>query len=224
MKTKLFSLLFLILSLNLFAQQPTHEVILKNGEKMRIEVVSKNSSKVVYWDENGKRASLSMEEIKSIEPLSGASKILEDKVDDMTGNSVIRTYWDNLAMALDKTYYYQLSKINENHYLGIKVAVGTICSVNKDDKLIIKFEDNELLELFCMEYSMSCRGCAAVGISGTDVLGLELNFMLSNEIVDKLKSKRISKIRLYTSQGYIENLVKEKNADDFIATLKAVDY
>ncbi len=224
MKTSLL-VLFTFLCFNIYAQKPSHEVILKSGKKIRIEVVTKNSKKVTYWDDNGKRALILMSDIESISPLSGehASKIKVDKVDDMTGNTVKRTYWDKLVMAIDYTYYFQLSRINENYYLGLKVLLGSVSSVDKGDKLILKLENGELVNLYCMEYSISCRGCGAIGISGSEMQGIEVDFILTEEVINKLGSKRIIKLRLYTSQGYIENQVKEKNADDFIRSLKALD-
>ncbi len=65
MKTSLL-VLFTSLCFNIYAQKPSHEVILKSGKKIRIEVVTKNSKKVTYWDDNGKRALILMSDIESI--------------------------------------------------------------------------------------------------------------------------------------------------------------
>jgi hypothetical protein len=89
--------------------------------------------------------------------------------DDMTGNSVKRTPWETLSMDMAHTYYYQFSKINDSYLLSIKVLTGDVCSVIENDKLIIKLEDGELINLHARESVVSCRGCGAIGISGSDM-------------------------------------------------------
>jgi hypothetical protein len=223
MKAVLISIV-LLTSINLFSQIASHEVILKNGEILQIEVYQQTSKKIYYWTDDGKKASLLIEDVKEITPLAGASKLMENYKDDMTGANITKTFWSKLRATGPFTNFYQLEKIDSIYYLRLRISFGSIFSVAKGDKLIFKFENNDVITLLNTTYIHSCRGCgvAESGVMGHDLHGVETRYQLSERHIEELKNNKIVKGRFYMSLEYIEDEITEKRSVEFIENLKAI--
>jgi isopentenyl diphosphate isomerase/L-lactate dehydrogenase-like FMN-dependent dehydrogenase len=72
------TVIVLFFTLNLLSQNVTHEVKLKNGEVKQIEVFQKTSKKISYWTSSGKKATISMEDVEEIKPITGGSTGLSE--------------------------------------------------------------------------------------------------------------------------------------------------
>lgn len=214
---------FLLFTVIVFAQKVTHEVTLKNGEVLQLEVYQQNSKKISYWTSQGKKGTILKSEIEDIKELTGSSTNLEENyIDEFTGNSVKRTSWETLNMTMQFTAYYRISKINDHYYLNLKMMLNKVFSISKDQEFMFKLDDGTVLKFLNLEYTTTCRGCGAKGFSGSEAQGIEVSYPVKKEQIDILINNRIEKLRIYTNDGYLENEVSEKRSKEIIANFSSL--
>lgn len=138
--------------------------------------------------------------------------LVENKVDDFTGNVVKRTSWEILNYTMKFTAYCRISKINDNTFFELKMMMGTgsVFSISEGAALMFKLSNNEIIELNNLEYAITCNGCGARGFSGSAAQGIKVSYLITNEQADKLQALIATKIRIYTNDGYLENKLKTK--------------
>jgi len=139
-------------------------------------------------------------------------KLKENEVDEFTNNTVKRTTWESLNQSMKFTAYFRISKINDNYYFDLKLMLGTgpVFSIAKDQELMFKLTGGEVVKLKNLEYAITCRGCGAIGLMGSDAQGIQVSYPINSEEVEKLSEIAIEKLRIYTSDGYVENDLKSK--------------
>lgn len=141
-----------------------------------------------------------------------SQKIVTDKKDEFTGNSVKETSVENLAQPLKMSgysYKFSFKKINENIYLGLRIMSlsNSVFAIKDGEVLMLKTEDT-VITLSNTKYEISSRGGAGSGLSSGSSHGVTLYFPLDNEAIQTIKSKMIIKLRLYTTDGYSEQDIK----------------
>jgi hypothetical protein len=141
-----------------------------------------------------------------------AQKLVTNKTDEFTGNSVKETSVENLAQPLKMSgysYKFSFKKINENVYLGLRIMSlsNSVFAIKDGEVLMLKTEDT-VITLSNSKYEISSRGGAGGGLSSSNSQGVTLYFSLNKDAVDTLKSKSINKLRLYTTDGYSEQDIK----------------
>jgi hypothetical protein len=77
----------------------------------------------------------------------------------------------------------------------------------------------DVIKLQNLQDAKTCEGCGAVGFKGSQAPGIEVFYVLDKGQVEKLKAHNIVKVRIYTSEGYLENDIKDKVAQKIIASL-----
>jgi hypothetical protein len=148
----------------------------------------------------------------------------EDKVDEFTNNSIKRTSWETLNMSMDFTAYYRISSINNQKYFDLKLMIGAkVFSINKDQELMFKLENGEFVKLPNLEYSITCTGCGAIGFSGSQAQGAKIMYPIDDAQFEMLKNNTVVKVRIYTSDGYVEDETKEKYAIKMQKAIKLVE-
>lgn len=151
-----------------------------------------------------------------------SQEIVEDKIDEFTNNSVKRTSWEKLVWEMDLTVYYRISKINEIVLIELKASNRSVFSIAKDQELMLKLVNGEIIKLLNVEYVLTCTGCGAIGLNGSGAEGIHATYMLDKETIDKIKVSQIEKIRIYTSKGYFEKELKEKFAKSIISSISLI--
>jgi hypothetical protein len=53
--------------------------------------------------------------------------------------------------------------------------------------------------------------------------GIEVHYIVLDEDLERIASKKLSKIRLYLRDAYIEEEIKGKKADSFLESAKAIN-
>lgn len=148
----------------------------------------------------------------------------KNEVDEFTNNSVKRTSWETINMTMKFTAYFRISKINDNTYFDLKMMIGTsVFSINKGQELMIKLSNDNIVKLPNLEYAITCRGCGAKGLSGSEAQGIQVSYPISKEQIEQLKSGTGNKLRIYTNDGYVENDMKAKNYNKIIKALSLVE-
>ena len=151
----------------------------------------------------------------------------ENKVDEFTDNTVKRTSWETLNMTMSFTSYFRISHINDNYYFDLKMMIGgtggKVFSIAKDQEIMFKLDNGEIVKLPNLEYTITCTGCGAKGLSGSNAQGIKVSYSINKEQFEQLKNNTIIKIRIYTNDGYIEEDTKEKHAKKIPYALKLVE-
>lgn len=148
-----------------------------------------------------------------------AQTIKENQVDEFTKNKVIRTSWEFISKS--KVYaHVRASKINDEQTLDFRImlpgGLGSgdhVFAIPQGDAIMIKLENDSIRTLKNTEHKISCSGCGAVNIVGSQAEGIEIFSLLNKADFEQLSKYKIKKIRLYTTDGYKETEIAEKFQD-----------
>ena len=144
-----------------------------------------------------------------------AGQVLEEnKVDEFTKHSVKRTSWETLNSSMKFNAYFRISKIDDLIYFDLKmsIGVGEVFSIKKDQELMFKLANDSIVSLPNLEYALTCKGCGAKGYMGSAAHGIQVSYPINIKQIDLLKKEKVIKARVYTSTGYVEDELKDKNA------------
>jgi hypothetical protein len=141
--------------------------------------------------------------------------IKENQVDEFTKNKVIRTSWEFISKS--KIYaHVRASKINGDQTLDFRFMLpggDHVFAIPTGDAIMFKLENDSIITLKNTEHKISCSGCGAVNIIGSQAEGVEIFSILSQADIEQLSKYKIKKIRLYTTDGYREAEIADKFQD-----------
>lgn len=153
-----------------------------------------------------------------------AQKLEVNKIDEFTKASVKRTSWETINYSNRLMAYTQISKIDDIYYLNLKImSPDKVFSIDKEDELMIKTITDSVITLYNLKYEISCTGCGSKGLLGSGLQGIEVSYKIPVEIVSYLLTNKIKKLRIYATNGYFEDDIKDKHAEIFIKLLKLVN-
>lgn len=152
-----------------------------------------------------------------ISTFANGQELEKNYKDDFTGDSVKRTSWEFLNNASNGfTAKFRISNIDDHYFLNLKMMIGSsnpkVFSIHEGDKLMFKLSNEEIVELLSSSSEITCTGCGSTGLIGSAAQGINISYIITKEQFDKLKSTSVSKLRVYTTDGYVENDVKEKHS------------
>lgn len=139
-----------------------------------------------------------------------AQKLERDEVDEFTKDSIQETSWEKLAGKNMSSFCanFRLKKVNGNVWFSLKLMMNnSIYSIDKGEKLIFLFDDKSTYELTNSEYTLTSKGGGAIGHGGSEGWGTQTNYLLGNDFNEQFRTKKVTKIRVYTSEGYTEKEV-----------------
>ena len=143
--------------------------------------------------------------------------IKEDQVDEFTKNKVVRTSWEPLTKKGKIYSHARVSKINTTTYLDFKIMLSagltmdhSVFAIEKGETVMLKLNNDTIVTLNNPEHLISCTGCGAINIIGSGVQGIHLKIDLTDNQISTLLDHKITKIRIYTTDGYVENEVPDK--------------
>lgn len=138
-----------------------------------------------------------------------SQKIVTNEKDDFTGNHVIETSY---------------AKISDGFTCGLR-SVDNICilmasynggkeiyTMEKGAEFMFKLDDGSLITLTNLETSTGEYKNITIGNTHISHFLLQTNYEISSEQLNKLQGNAIVKVRFYTTDGYIERDVSDKNA------------
>jgi hypothetical protein len=151
-----------------------------------------------------------------------SQSIKENKIDEFTKIKTIATDWEvlNREFSCGCASFHRFKRINNTNYFEFKYMDSKVLSVMKGDVFMFKLNNDSIVSLKSAESIVGCRGCGAIGLSGSEAYGIKVSYYISEEDFEKLKNNTITKIRFYTTSGYINLDVKEKKALIFVEALK----
>ncbi len=145
---------------------------------------------------------------------SVGQSLLKDEVDDFTKKEIKETEWEVFTRYFHS--YIRFRKVDSEFLMDFKMwrANGSVFSVNEGETLYFKFTDGEVMKIQNSNYEITGYGDGATNISGSGALGIYLKCNISKDQLEILSTKEINQLRIYTSNGYIENDVKPKFAEE----------
>lgn len=146
-----------------------------------------------------------------------AQKIAEDYVDEFTNHKYRRTSWERFVSKRDMGAFVRFSEKDGALYFEFKTMLMVVFSLDKGNNVRFMLDNKEIIELENTEYTVSCKGCGSIGLSGSALYGVHMRYPIKREFLEKLKAHKVQKIRVYTTDGYYEAIIKEKHAQKLVA-------
>lgn len=162
----------------------------------------------------------------SIANYSFGQKLVKNEVDEFTGKTVKETSWETLHRSMTLNSYVRFRKVDNTIYFVFKMGVGfgkTVYSVDEGEVFYLKFTDDEIIKISNSQYELTTIGGGSVGLLGSSGFGVELTCIINQETLLKLEEKTLAKVRVYTSDGYVEDEVNKKRAETFKKLAKLID-
>ena len=130
-----------------------------------------------------------------------------DKVDKFSGNKVLATKYERILKG-DGRVVDCAARLNGDYKsLSFKYTSFSICSTNEGNKLLFLLSDNSQDTLICGKYSVA----EPVPGSYPTIWTIYVTYTLNNNSIEKLSTSKITDIKFYTNDGYVEMELKEKN-------------
>jgi len=156
--------------------------------------------------------------------LSFGQKLERDEVDEFTNSRVQETSWVIFSKKLPLYTHIRLRKVNDSYLFDVKFLGGSkVFSVDKGLVLYLKFDDDEIIKIENSKYTIASYGAGAIGLIGSQSLGVYLKCIIDKEKLTKLQQKTVVKMRVYTSNGYREVDVKRKYAERFKKLMSLIE-
>lgn len=144
-----------------------------------------------------------------------AQKLIKNEVDEFTRDRIKTTSFEPLCQTFNLVAKVSARSINDSlYFFRLKIALGSgrVHSIERDATFFLKLADESIVELHNNEYTLSCTGCGSTGFVGSGAQGSETVYMINEDQRNKLLASKLSKIRIYTSQGYAECNIRSERA------------
>lgn len=140
-------------------------------------------------------------------------KLEKNEVDEFTKISVKETSWKALWEGMQSQSYVMARQNGDSYFLYFRYMDGKVLAMEKGAEMLLKTDTDSVIVLKNFEYTISCRGCGAKGLSGSGTEGLQLTFELTQVQMLYLKQHNVTKLRFYTTKNYREFEIPERNQD-----------
>ena len=155
---------------------------------------------------------------------SYSQKLVENKIDEFTKESIKRTNWDIMYTDMGGfVLRYRLSKINNYYFVELKIfASGDFIIIPKDSDFMLKKSNDDIVTLKSINNESSCIGCGAIGLVASEAYGIWSKYSINLDEINKLKTDKIIKIRLYTDKAYYDKEININKSEKFIKHLELI--
>ena len=143
-----------------------------------------------------------------------------NKTDEFTKDIILETKGGRFtASGLFYGSGYSLKKINGIKYLKFGIAGPSIFTLEKDGEIMFKTDEDKIITLKFTE-SMVADYVTANNIT---IWGANNHIQLTDDIYERFLNETIVKMRVYTSEGYIDDDIKSKHLKKFKEQLKCIE-
>lgn len=147
--------------------------------------------------------------------LAFSQKIDKCEIDDFTGKKTVYTSWTKIkmgnAMSGRNNLMFRLSSVDDKIRFHIKWITVDVTSIREDAELMFKLNDDEVLTLNAASYAIAGKGEGVTGLSWSAIVGISATYK-GADISKFGDDTYVSKLRIYTSDGYEDIDIKEKDA------------
>ena len=137
--------------------------------------------------------------------IASAMKIEKDALDEFTGKRTLFTSWEGICT----NNIHILFRLQNGHqYLDFKKHVNGAIVIAEDDLLCFKSTTDQMTSFHAIRSYMGERGGGAVGLNGSGNWGISATYKGD---LGYFNNNTIRLIRLYSTDGYYDNTVKEND-------------
>lgn len=146
--------------------------------------------------------------------LANAMKIETDQIDEFTGQRTVITSWEKINY--DQNHI-RFRLQNGILFLDWKMLYNGAIVISEGDKILFKAVDGDISSYESATTEFGSKGAGATGIGGSLAWGIFAHYIGPLEWFTNHTTKLI---RIYTSEGYIDREVKEKEGRKISALYK----
>lgn len=140
---------------------------------------------------------------------SFSQKIVKNEKDEFTGNHVIETSYVTLNDGLTCA----IRGVNDTRVLMVSFNGGDdVYTMEKDAQFMFKLQNDSIVTFLNLEDAIGEYKSYTVGSTYISHFLLKTRYILSDEQIKDLQTNKITKVRFYTTTGYIERAVSDKSA------------
>lgn len=138
-----------------------------------------------------------------------SQKISRDEKDAFTGMHVVETNYVKICNG----FTCALRSVDNGRYFLTGFNCGDeIYTIEKGADFMFKLEDNSVIKLSNIETSIAKYFSETIGSVHLSHFYLECQCLLGDDQLKKMQTTKITMIRFYTTDGYIERNVSDKSA------------
>ena len=138
-----------------------------------------------------------------------SQKIVKNEKDAFTGNHVIETSYT----AISDGFTCSIRSVNGTNILLVSFNGGDeIYTMEKNAQFMFLLQNDSIITLANLEDAVSEYRSLNIGSTHISHFLLKTKYDLSENQIRELQTHKISNVRFYTTDGYIERKVSEKNA------------
>jgi len=141
--------------------------------------------------------------------------ISKSQTDDFTGKKVVYTTWDQLnssGLSCKNVLLFRFRLENENQYFHLNWVSDKIVSVSEGESVMFKLKDGTLVKFNNTSSVIASKGGGSTNVTCKDSYGVSLVLKTDDLSVFANESNPIVKVRIYTTDGYVDIDIKDKNA------------
>ena len=149
-----------------------------------------------------------------------SQKITKNEKDAFTGSHVIETSYVTLSDGLPCS----IRSVNGIHILLVSFNGGDeIYTMEKNAQFMFLLQNDSIVTLANLEDAVGEYRSLNVGSTYISHFLLKTKYDLSEEQIHELQTHKISNVRFYTTDGYIERKVSEKNAKKLLKLFNLIN-
>lgn len=138
-----------------------------------------------------------------------SQKVVKNEKDAFTGSHVTETSY----VTISDGFTCSIRSVNGTRILMVSFNGGDeIYTMEKDAQLMFKLQNDSIITLANLEDAVGEYRSLNIGNSHISHFLLKTKYYLSEEQINELQANKITNVRFYTTDGYIERKVSEKNA------------
>lgn len=150
-----------------------------------------------------------------------------NEVDEFTKKTILETKAQTLTisgMGVGFSTAISFRKVDSNRYLKLKIASPSVFSLRKGDKIMFKTDSENTIDLeFENTVIADYNSGTLIGTTRTPSNWTgDIFINISDEIYNRLLNENILKLRVYTSDGYVDDDVSSKRNKKVKELLKCI--
>lgn len=160
--------------------------------------------------------------------MSQNCKYKTNEVDEFTKNTILETKGGILTMSgmgFGFSAGYSMKKINNTKFLNFFVNNSSVFTLREDDEIMFKTDSDNVISFKYPKTTIpNYVPGTRIGTTTTpSMYSANILIEISDDNYRKLLAEKILKLRVYTSDGYIDNDIKSKRANSFQEALKCIE-
>lgn len=147
--------------------------------------------------------------------LSFSQKIEKNEIDEFTGKKTVYTNWGKFktgnGLTGQNNLMFRFTSLDGVEAFHLKWVTASMLSISEGAKLMFKMSDDSVITLESLNYAIASKGDGVTGLSMSAILGVSCIYY-GADIKMFSGDSYLTKLRIYTTNGYVDIDIKEKDA------------